>query len=217
MSESTLYITEYFASLQGEGPFMGRPATFVRLSGCLKPYCHFCDTTFSFAKGEAWSPKNLVKKVLSFNQSLIVITGGEPFLQWTTGLEEFEKLLLSAGVEIQYETSGRVEIPPKRTGVTTICSPKQVGKFDTEEWSFVPTDLTSIDYFKFVYSDNQAQITRFVTEYEIKDEQIYIMPEGAGIDGQLARIAEAWDFCVKMNWNLAPRLHVLAFDTKTGV
>lgn len=217
MSESTLYITEFFASLQGEGPLMGQPATFVRLSGCIKPYCHFCDTTFSFAKGEAWSPRDLAKRVLSFNQPLIVITGGEPFLQWRSGLEEFETLLLDAGVKIQYETSGRVEIPPKRAGVTIICSPKQVGKFETDEWSFVPKNVDSVDYFKFVYSNNQAQITRFITAYELRDEQIYIMPEGAGIEGQMARMTEAWNFCVKMNWNLAPRLHVLAFDTKTGV
>ncbi|MCK5834944.1 MAG: 7-carboxy-7-deazaguanine synthase QueE [Lentisphaeria bacterium] len=217
MSDSTLYITEFFASLQGEGPLMGQPATFVRLSGCIKPYCHFCDTTFSFAKGTAWSPKNLAQKVLSFNQKLIVITGGEPFLQWETGLEEFENLLLDAGVKVQYETSGRVKLPAKRVGVTMICSPKQVGKFDTDEWSFVPNNVGCVDYFKFVYSNNQAQITRFVTEYEIQDEKIYIMPEGAGIEGQMERMAEAWDFCVKMNWNLGPRLHVLAFDTKTGV
>jgi 7-carboxy-7-deazaguanine synthase len=217
MKDETLFITEVFMSLQGEGPFMGQPATFVRLSGCLKPYCSFCDTTFSFEKGKAWTPKDLALKVLGFNQKLIVITGGEPFLQWKTGLEMFERLLLEAGVMVQYETSGRVEIPASRLGVTVICSPKQVGCFDSEDWSFIPSNVNSIDYFKFVYSNNERQITHFVKEYEIEDEKVYIMPEGAGVKEQLNRIAEAWDFCVKMHWNLAPRLHVLAFDTKIGV
>jgi 7-carboxy-7-deazaguanine synthase len=196
---------------------MGQPATFVRLAGCLKPYCHFCDTTFSFENGEAWSLDALAQKVLSFNQKLIVITGGEPFLQWASGLKEFEELLLAAGVKVQYETSGRVEIPASRDGVTVICSPKQLGRFDTDDWSFVSSNISSIDYFKFVYSDNEAQIIRFVTKYELQDEQVYIMPEGAGIEAQIPLMAEAWDFCVKMNWNLAPRLHVLAFDSKRGV
>ena len=41
-------INEIFYSLQGEGRHTGRPAVFVRFSGCnLK--CPFCDTDFNAA------------------------------------------------------------------------------------------------------------------------------------------------------------------------
>ena len=36
-------VNEIFYSLQGEGRFTGRPAVFLRLSGCNQR-CPFCDT-----------------------------------------------------------------------------------------------------------------------------------------------------------------------------
>ncbi len=217
MSTLTLFITELFASLQGEGPLMGQPATFVRLSGCIKPYCHFCDTTFSFAKGEEIEVHQLAKQVLDLKQALVVITGGEPFLQQGDALDLFETLLLNAGVKIQYETSGRVEIPSRRDGITVVCSPKQVGLFDSDEWSFVASNLDKVDCFKFVYSDNEKQLLDFIALYKIPTEKVYVMPEGSSLKKQLAKMEGAWNLCVKQNWNFCPRLHVLAFDEKTGV
>ncbi len=217
MSTHTLFITEVFASLQGEGPLMGQPATFVRLSGCIKPYCHFCDTTFSFAKGEEIEVNDLAKQVLALNQNLVVITGGEPFLQQGEALDLFETILLEAGVNIQYETSGRIEITTRRAGITVVCSPKQVGLFDSDEWSFVPSNIGRVDCFKFVYSDNEKQLCDFIANYEIPSEKVYVMPEGSSLKKQLAKMEDAWNLCVKQNWNFCPRLHVLAFDEKTGV
>ena len=44
-----LDIQEIFPTLQGEGPFVGQGAIFIRLGGCnLK--CNFCDTEFDSFK-----------------------------------------------------------------------------------------------------------------------------------------------------------------------
>lgn len=75
----TYPIAEVFRSIQGEGFHAGRPAVFVRFSGCnLK--CSFCDTVHTpkqFLLAEQITGK---VKELIHNGDLIVLTGGEPFL-----------------------------------------------------------------------------------------------------------------------------------------
>ena len=39
-------VVEIFESIQGEGSWMGRPVTFIRLGGCNLS-CPWCDTDFS--------------------------------------------------------------------------------------------------------------------------------------------------------------------------
>ena len=78
-------VNEIFYSLQGEGYFTGRPAVFIRLSGCnLK--CPFCDTDFSEYKD--MTEEEIVDEVckLSIDCHFVVITGGEPTLQDCTYL-----------------------------------------------------------------------------------------------------------------------------------
>lgn len=120
MSE-TLLIHEMFKSVQGEGPFAGQPAFFIRLSGCnLK--CPQCDT--DHMKKIETSVGTIVAKatVGVAPNKLVVITGGEPFFQRITHLAE---MLLSYGCRVQVETNGILfnkTFPYDR--VTVVCSPK---------------------------------------------------------------------------------------------
>ena len=72
-----------FHTLQGEGPFAGHPALFVRFAGChLK--CFWCDT--SFEGGDRFFLDQLTRKIVTMlserpTTKLIVFTGGEPMLQ----------------------------------------------------------------------------------------------------------------------------------------
>ena len=207
-----LEISEIFKSLQGEGPFMGRPATFIRLSGCLKPYCPWCDTPHAWEKGTSADIESLLKQVAGLKNTLVVITGGEPFLQWETGLANLERALIERGYVVQYETSGRAGIPDSVNG-HVVCSPK----FIDNRWCFAPANLPRVDDFKFVVRDNFQFIEAFIQTAEIPAENVWIMPLGATRSAQLDLLADTWKFCVDRKYNFSPRLHILAFDNERGV
>jgi len=207
-----LEISEIFASLQGEGPFMGRPAVFVRLSRCVPPFCPWCDTVYARNRGQMLEICEVVDRVLGFENNFVVITGGEPFLQWDSGLQQLEERLLAAGCRIQYETSGKLAIPLTCRGYK-VCSPK----FLKGAWRFAESNIRVADIFKFVVSDNFRQVENFIGKYRIPDRKVWIMPLGAGRAEQMELFARVWEYCVRKKFNFAPRLHILAFDRRKGV
>ena len=125
----TLEVVEVFHTLQGEGPFAGTPAVFVRLAHC-NLRCYWCDTDFT-THARTMTVDEVVQHVLSFTPqgpcSLVVITGGEPLLQ---DLEPLTSRLLSNGYRVQIETAGTVWqatmefLPFSEDNVLIVCSPK---------------------------------------------------------------------------------------------
>jgi len=111
-------VNEIFYSLQGEGRWAGRPAIFVRFSGCnLK--CPFCDTDFKdFKEMGKIDILEAIQKV-GGNCKFIVFTGGEPTLQVD---KELTFLLQKRGYYLSIETNGTHKIPNGINWVT--CSPK---------------------------------------------------------------------------------------------
>ena len=78
-----MLVNEIFTSFQGEGPFIGIPATFLRLSGC-NLNCSFCDTDYKESKDLSVElvKESVLNHLKSNNIHTLIITGGEPFLQW---------------------------------------------------------------------------------------------------------------------------------------
>lgn len=84
-----LLITKIFMTIQGEGPFAGYPAVFVRLAGCNRgdktTGCDFCDTDFRYHQGMLMEFEHIISKVKELadptKTNLVVITGGEPMMQ----------------------------------------------------------------------------------------------------------------------------------------
>ena len=131
-------VKEIYYTLQGEGYHTGRPAVFIRFSGCnlwtghekdrSGATCNWCDTDFvgtNGINGGKFSVKEIINIINSqwkgniLSRPYVVCTGGEPLLQMD---EDLIKAIHKAGFEIGLETNGTM-IPPD--GIDWICvSPK---------------------------------------------------------------------------------------------
>ena len=117
-------IKEMYKTIQGEGAQTGRPAVFVRFSGCnlwsgrekhrKSAICNFCDTDFvgtDGINGGKYSEESLVKKIKelwnSDKEGFIVFTGGEPMLQLDKKLIDVCK---KEGFLTAIETNGTIGI-----------------------------------------------------------------------------------------------------------
>ncbi len=107
-----ILVTSYFNTIQGEGPFAGHPAVFLRLAGCnfgnKSPTgaCQFCDTAFQFDKGQRFAVEDLglLLDLIKEKSKLLVITGGEPTLQ--INLLDLIKRVYPLFHKVQIETNG---------------------------------------------------------------------------------------------------------------
>lgn len=117
-----LEVAEIFYSIQGEGPFTGEPAVFIRLAGC-NLQCHFCDTQYTYRTKMTVETilKDVNKLLEGKRKRFVVITGGEPFRQ---NIKKLVKSLLKEGIEIQIETNGTLYLDLPYDEITVVCSPK---------------------------------------------------------------------------------------------
>jgi len=84
-----LYVSGAWLTIQGEGPYAGHPAVFVRLAGCnfgdKTNFCQFCDTNFKMENATKITPSELANLLTTLRGNrksvILVITGGEPTLQ----------------------------------------------------------------------------------------------------------------------------------------
>ena len=119
-----------FATVQGEGPWTGQSAVFVRLHGC-NLQCPACDTDYTSTRREL-APQELLEEVcgLDSRPALVILSGGEPFLQ---NLCPFLALLQEAlpDTRAQIETNGSSFPAETAQGFAAlkpapdvVCSPK---------------------------------------------------------------------------------------------
>ena len=185
-------VNEIFYSLQGEGRWMGRPAVFVRMSGCnLK--CPFCDTDF---RGYSeMSADDILSRCLEEGGEcrFIVLTGGEPSLQVD---EQLIATLHQAGYYLSMETNGTHAIPEGIDWVT--CSPK----VDFTEGG--EPIVKQVDELKLVF-DGEHQIS----DHGIACTFRYLQPCDVGNDSRNYLILNE---CIKYikthpEWQLSVQMH----------
>ena len=103
-NDGSIQIHSIFKTIQGEGPFCGRAAVFVRLWGC-NLQCPGCDTEYTKHRTQNSHMRTLaiVQAIAAGKINLVVITGGEPFRQ---NLYPLVRDLVRNGFTVQIETNG---------------------------------------------------------------------------------------------------------------
>ena len=154
-----LQVHSVFYTIQGEGPFCGQPAIFVRLWGC-NLQCPGCDTEYTNKKVEH-TPEQLLAEVQKLRKkanTLVVITGGEPLRQ---NLTPFVALLSRNCYRVQIETNGTLPLSPGLSRFIShdvtephacfiVCSPKagKVNRFLEQfilAYKYVSDDQMMVD------------------------------------------------------------------------
>ncbi len=155
--DGKLAIQEIFYTIQGEGPFTGCPAVFIRLAGCHLA-CTFCDTEFETGISNRMSVYEVVARAVGaaaggsgldattgLGRILVVLTGGEPLRQSCGPLIH---ALNDVGFKhTQIETAGNLWDPRLANYLTDqtcslVCSPKtpqvhrHIGAY-CRDWKYV--------------------------------------------------------------------------------
>lgn len=147
-------INEIFYSLQGEGRWAGRPAWFVRFSGC-NLRCPFCDTNHSAR--EMMDAQAIIEAMKKYRADFVVLTGGEPALVVD---EALVNALHDAGKYIAIETNGTRPLPPGIDWIT--LSPKDLyvtnakvvlPRANEVKVIFCDTDIPSLDDYAHYPAD----------------------------------------------------------------
>jgi 7-carboxy-7-deazaguanine synthase len=135
-----LQLHSIFDTMQGEGPFTGHPAVFVRLAGC-NLQCPGCDTDYTEGR-KIVGYEDIIRDVSALRKApwLVVITGGEPFRQ---NIAPLVNQLNADGYIVQIETNGTLRPSPSLTrSCIIVCSPK-AGKIN-------PVIAARDVYYKYV-------------------------------------------------------------------
>jgi organic radical activating enzyme len=132
-----LRVFKIWYTIQGEGPYAGDPAVFVRLAGC-NLQCKLCDTDYSSVSQEMtvrettnrikeeWAAVRrkgmyFAEQTIRGSRPLVVLTGGEPFRQ---NITELANHLHTEGFRVQIETNGTLVLPRMPAWAFIVCSPK---------------------------------------------------------------------------------------------
>lgn len=222
----SLMVSEVFGpTVQGEGPLVGTPASFVRLMGCNLA-CSWCDTPYTWdgtrydlkAEGRRMTVEQVARQVRAHGTPLVVITGGEPLLQQ----HRLGALLdLLPDRRVQVETAGTLR-PLHIEGVEYVVSLKLAHSGNTQALRYDPVAIEGfasarVLAWKFVLRDESdyAEVDRIVERHRL--DPVYVMPEGTDESILAARMRHLAPGAIERGYHLTPRLHIDLWGHRRGV
>jgi len=234
-------ISEVFYTLQGEGMNIGKPAIFVRTSGC-NLRCHWCDTMFAswHPEGGHFKPTQVADMIedarpgsVKPRRIEVVISGGEPMI-YAKELRHLVAMLRTDGYGVTIETAGTIYDSMVRPSLWSISpklahsAPDQTehpneyrkhmknNKFQAEFTKRANTQ------YKFVvrhdnFETDLEEVRKFKKYHGIATRDIILMPEGQTHEETIAAMPYLFEKCMQYGYTMAPRLHVILYGSKRGV
>jgi len=218
-------VVEIFDSIQGDGTFIGTPATFIRLYGCNLRFV-WCDT--KYAMEDDWTDMNaeeIADRVTKFH---VVITGGEPLIHDLSEL--IRKLVVDHFIQIEtnctinpFEASDFLERLAYRNVDWWTVSPKLQS---SHQWYNKDTllefnTLKNVE-FKFVIKDRKdfVQAMSLTKDYGLKN--VVLQPCYTGEDPlKLLKTLISWvhEWSVEdlLEVRVLPQLHRILWGDQRGV
>lgn len=184
-------VVETFNSIQGEGRFMGVPATFVRLFGCnLK--CYFCDEP-KHTNSEL--VKLMTEEAISqlCKQKLVIITGGEPSINDINPLIEY---LQDEGHNVAVETNGFSYTNIESADWITL-SPKNLSR-PQGIWNEVKLLVSQL---------NEPKMVHEIEYWKEKLSDIWVQPINETHEINMGSLIVAMELALKYDVGLSPQLH----------
>ncbi|MCB0319758.1 MAG: 7-carboxy-7-deazaguanine synthase QueE [Bdellovibrionales bacterium] len=237
-TEDLFNLSEVFYSIQGEGPYSGMPAVFVRFSGC-NLRCEWqlsdgrtqrCDTPYASWKPEKMhcATEEILQRILQASKECrdVIITGGEPLLQ--RNLPSLIGTLKDQGYRLHLETNGTIPVPSQFDVV--VCSPKlhcsspahlRLRRVHERRRIVSSKEIDGRDkknFLKFVI----APTTDFSEVLEVQgslgfpNERTYLMPEGNDRQSVMLATERVWKLAEEHGLRFSSRLHILAWGNERG-
>jgi len=228
---------EIFYTLQGEGQSLGKPAVFLRLSGC-NLNCIWCDTPYTwnwvetdnehpekFVRTEqqvTLKPQDVAQLLNRYSPSkMLVITGGEPLTQQSAIAELLEH---THAERVEIETNGtRAPIAALadcyfnislKLSNSNIPYDKRI-KREAIEGFMAQKHIM----FKFVI-DNETdleEVEKLQLDFSIPNSLISLMPQGRSAEEINSKLLWLTEICMRKQYTLTTRLHVLTWGNERGV
>jgi organic radical activating enzyme len=165
----------------------------------------------------------------------LILTGGEPTLwqpQLTVLLELVAQNCGSHHLKmpwVEVETNATIPLVHEFDFWVNQynCSPKLRSAGNDRMKSYVPLVLrehalkTHKSIFKFVVQDLEKDVEEilydYVVPFEIREDRVYLMPEGATRERLLERSEAVAELCKKYGFNFSSRLQLMLWNKATGV
>lgn len=221
--DGVLDVVSIWYTIQGEGPFAGMPALFIRLAGC-DIRCPLCDTDYTSNRklhtiDEIVSQlrQHLVLSGSKQSPQLVVLTGGEPLRQ---NIAPLIRRLVAQGFLVQVETNGTLYLPTldelrqDGTPPVLVCSPK-TGKINDDLQPYIRhlkyvVAAGKIDPNDGLPLDSLGADVKVARPWPGFQGEIYIQPLDVQDPVENQRhIQAATEVCLKYGYRLCLQIHKL--------